>query len=76
MPTMNPHEQKAVVESVSARTVTLRLGNQRFEWPREQAPELRKGDSVMVRLLTEAQAVTDRHEQARIVLKELLGGGR
>ena len=30
----------------------------------------------MVRLLTEAQAVTDRHEQARIVLKELLGGGR
>ncbi|HEY8108877.1 MAG TPA: hypothetical protein VIF43_02630 [Patescibacteria group bacterium] len=73
---MNPHEQKAVVESVSARTVTLRLGDRRFEWPREQAPDVRKGDTVVVRLLSEAQAETDRHEQARVVLKELLGGER
>lgn len=73
---MNPHEQKAVVESVSARTVTLRLGERRFDWPREHAPELRKGDAVTVRLLTETQAAADRHEQARTMLKELLGDGR
>ena len=73
---MNSHEQKAVVESVSERAVTLRVDGQRFEWPRDQAPDLRKGDTVTVRLLSEAQAVADRHEQARVVLKELLGGGR
>jgi hypothetical protein len=73
---MNPHEQKAVVESVSGQTITLRLGQQRFEWPREHAPDLGEGDTVVVRLLTETQATADRHEQARIVLKELLGGER
>jgi hypothetical protein len=73
---MNPHEQKAIIESVSERTVTVRLGDQRFEWPREQTPQVRKGDAVVIRVMTETQATTDRHEQARVVLKELLGGER
>lgn len=72
---MNPYEYKAVVESISDQELVLNLGNGRqVTWPRKNAPIVRKGDSVVVRLMTEEQATTDRHEQARAILKELLGG--
>lgn len=73
---MNPHEQHAVVESVSEEHIVLSVGGITLQWPRTQAPRVKPGDTVIIRLLTEQQATTDRHEQARVVLKELLGGER
>ncbi|MEX1113424.1 MAG: hypothetical protein WD603_02135 [Patescibacteria group bacterium] len=73
---MNAHDRQATVVSVSDRHIVLSLDGKTFEWPREAAPRVSEGDTMIVRLMTESQAATDRHEQARAVLKELLGGGR
>ncbi|MDP9211661.1 MAG: hypothetical protein M3N59_00035 [bacterium] len=73
---MNPHDRQATVVSVSDRHIVLSLDGKTFEWPREAAPNVSAGDTMTVRLMTEAQAAADRHEQARVVLRELLGGGR
>jgi hypothetical protein len=73
--TMNPHEQKAVVESVSGGKLVLKLDDGgSLSCSAQNAPSTKPGDKVVVRILTETQATTDRHEQARVVLKELLGG--
>lgn len=73
---MNSHDRQAVVVSVSDQRIVLSLDGTTVEWPREQAPGVSEGDRLIVRLLTASQADTDRDEQARVILKELLGGGR
>ena len=71
------HSIKAVVTDVSPRGITLDVGGQTLQWPRHALPEdLRQGDQVSLRLLTERMEYADRQEQARAILSEILGAVR
>lgn len=67
---------KARVASLTSQGFVLDLGNQQLRLPSDALPEgVKEGDVVTVRLLTKELEEHERHERARALLSEILGGG-
>lgn len=72
---MDKHDLTAVVRELTNAGAKLDLGGQTITWPtHELPPDLKQGDEVSLRLLTQAALDADRHENARTILTEILGG--
>lgn len=73
---MDEHYQiPALVLRLGEHTATLQLADQTVAWPRDRLPEdVREGDTVHVRIASKQTELTERHERARAMLTEILGG--
>ena len=68
------NELTATIRQVTADRATLDLSGQIVSWPAAALPAgAKEGDTVRLRMLTEHQAESDRHELARAILSEILG---
>lgn len=66
---------KATVQDIDGEHAVLEVGGQPLRWPAGQLPaNIKKGDTLVLRALTERQSTVEPHERARAILTEILGG--
>lgn len=69
------HTLSAKVVRMTDVAAELLINHQPLVWPRSALPAgIREGDTVNVRVLDTQTAALERHEQARMILAEILGG--
>ncbi len=68
-------ELTAVIRQITGRQALVEISGQAVSWPVEALPDnVKEGDTVRLQMLTDHQVETDRHELARAILEEILGG--
>jgi hypothetical protein len=66
----------ARVIELTATEAVLSVEGQNLRWPLAALPsDVKQGDTVKLRLISSETETQDRHEQARVILAEILGGG-
>jgi hypothetical protein len=72
---MNDTTLQAVVRRLSGAQAELEVGGQTLRVPTDKLPtKLTEGDNVVISLQSIDQATAERHEFARALLTEILGG--
>lgn len=72
---MNDTTLQAVVRRRSGAQAELEIGGQTLRVPTNKLPaDLNEGDDVVISLQSTDQASAERHEFARALLTEILGG--
>lgn len=62
------------INQVNAEGATLEINGQQVQWPLEALPAgMAAGDTVYLKLLTDADEAMERAERARAILAEILG---
>lgn len=68
-------ELTALIRHVAGDHALVEVSGQAIPWPADALPDgVKEGDTVRLRMLTAHQAETDRHELARAILEEIIGG--
>lgn len=69
------HILSAQVTRMTDTVAELSLNGQLIRWPLSAMPAgVKAGDTVNLRLLSEYESTLERHERARAILAEILGG--
>lgn len=67
-------ELTAVIRQIAGDQALVEISGRAVPWPADLLPDgAKEGDTVRLRMLTDRQAETDRHELARAILEEILG---
>lgn len=68
-------ELTALIRHITGDQALVEVSGRAIPWPTDALPDgVHEGDTVRLRMLTAHQVESDRHELARAILEEIIGG--